>query len=75
MSMAFKCDRCKRYFEETQKIAVQGYIKNNSARIAGLYMYNADGNRRDIDICPNCYMSLEEWMFKKGGERSDKEDH
>lgn len=69
MSMAYKCDRCKRYFEETQKIAVQEYIKNDPARIAGLYAYNSDGNRRDLDICPNCYMSLEEWM--KGGAKSD----
>lgn len=73
MSMAYRCDRCKRYFEETQKIAVQGYIKNNSARIAGLYKYNSDGNQRDIDICPECYRSLEEWM-EKGGVKSDKED-
>ena len=74
MSMAYRCDRCKRYFEETQKIAVQGYIKNNSARIAGLYKYNSDGNQRDIDICPECYRSLEEWM-EKGGAKSDKEEH
>lgn len=74
MSMAYRCDRCKRYFEDSQKIAVQGYIKNNSARIAGLYMYNADGNRRDIDICPECYRSLEEWM-EKGGAKSDKEEN
>ena len=73
MSMAYKCDRCNRYFEETQKIAVQAYIKNNSARIAGLYKYNSDGNQRDIDICPECYRSLEEWM--EGGAKSDKEDH
>lgn len=73
MSMAFKCDRCNMFFEETQKIAVQAYIKNNSARIAGLYKYNSDGNQRDIDICPECYRSLEEWM--KGGAKSDKEDH
>ena len=75
MSMAFKCDRCNTFFEKTQKDAVQGYIisKNNSTRIGGLYAYNEDGNRRDIDICPNCYMSLEEWM--KGGAKSDKEDH
>lgn len=73
MSMAFKCDRCNTFFEETQKIAVEGYIKNNSSRIAGLYAYNSDGNRRDIDICPNCYMSLEEWM--KGGAKSDKEEN
>ena len=69
MSMAFKCDRCNTFFEETQKIAVQGYIKNNSARIAGLYKYNSDGNQRDIDICPECYRSLEEWM--EGGAKSD----
>lgn len=73
MSMAFRCDRCKRYFEETQKSALQGFIKSNSKRVAGLYKYNSDGNRKDVDICPNCYMSLEEWM--KGGVKSDKEDH
>jgi uncharacterized protein with PIN domain len=71
--MAYRCDRCNRYFEETQKIAVQAYIKNNSARIAGLYKYNSDGNQRDIDICPECYRSLEEWM--EGGAKSDKEEH
>ena len=73
MSMAFKCDRCNTFFEETQKSALQGFIKNNSARIAGLYAYNSDGNRRDIDICPNCYRSLEEWI--KGGAKNDKEEH
>ena len=70
MSMAYRCDRCKRYFEETQKIAVQAYIKNNSARIAGLYKYNSDGNQRDIDICPSCYSSLVKWM-ERGGVKND----
>lgn len=73
MSMAFKCDRCNTFFEGRQKIAVQEYIKNDPVRIAGLYAYNSDGNRRDLDICPECYRSLEEWM--KGGAKSDKEDH
>ena len=61
--MAFRCDRCKRYFEETE-ISIK-----RSRIVAGLYKYNSDGNRRDIDICPNCYMSLEEWM--EGGVKSD----
>lgn len=64
---AYRCDRCNRYFTETE-------VPIKRARIvAGVYKYNSDGNMRNLDICPNCYMSLEEWM--KGGAKSDKEDH
>lgn len=68
MSMAFKCDRCKGYFD-ADKVTYK-----KSKTIAGLYKYNSDGNWRDLDICPKCYSSLVKWM-EKGGAKSDKEVH
>ncbi len=66
MSMAFKCDRCKRYFD-ADKVTYK-----KSKTIAGLYKYNSDGNWRDLDICPKCYSSLVKWLER--GDKSDKEE-
>ena len=61
--MAYRCDRCKRYFSEDE-IPIK-----RSRIVAGVYKYNADTNKRDLDICPRCYESLVEWM--EGGAKSD----
>lgn len=61
MSLAMKCDRCKKFFEP--KSSVNGYtniyhglrvtIENRNYVVDKLY---------ESDLCPECYEELRSWM-------------
>ena len=56
---AFRCDRCGAYFSVNDAFWKAG---NGPTTVSGLYRYDSVGNRRNIDICPDCYKSLVDWM-------------
>lgn len=63
MSVAKKCDRCGRFYEEYN-------IKNDSSNINGIMKLNVDRHQKYfghdvIDLCPECTESFKRWL---GGE-------
>lgn len=64
MSLAKRCDRCKKLYEP-KDIDIRGAIVN------GLGLISRDAHntnafpRRYLDLCPECLLSLDNWLKNK----------
>lgn len=64
MSIAKKCDRCNKFYEE------QNY-KKDFTKYQGIILINTDFNNlyfndKKMDLCPDCMEKLEEFLNLKG---------
>lgn len=49
MAKAFKCDRCKKFYESTQ----DGYE---------FEIWDCKNHNRSLDLCPECHNNLKNWL-------------
>ena len=61
--IAYKCDRCGKYFQKEESV-----FDRKSWSVASIACFTSYDNRKELDICDDCFNSLNVWFNKRKGE-------
>lgn len=66
--MAFKCDRCGKYFDMANGRIWRLRIYRQLAKIEDTYDYESQSKVSAKDLCSTCFESFEKWMENETSE-------